>query len=490
MRKCGILLSVSSLPSKYGIGTLGKSAYSFIDFLVRSGQTFWQILPLSPVSFGNSPYQSFSAFAFNPYYIDIQELIKDGLLTSEECSAFDFGNDERCVDYKALYNNRPQLLKKAAKRFDVSNEDYLKFCRDNEFWLSDYAFFMAYKEKNSMLPLKKFDAAVKRREPRAMELFSFENGELLQFYKITQYLFYRQWINLRKYANDNGVQIIGDIPIYVSEDSCDVWSYPELFSVDGELNTVLAAGCPPDEFSKGGQLWGNPVYNWPEHEWTGYDWWLKRMKQAYEMFDVTRIDHFRGFYSYYAVASESETAENGEWIDANGEAFMAALKKEIPDMKIIAEDLGFITPEIRSRMESSGFPGMKIIQFGFDSDGENEHLPHNFERNSVVYTGTHDNSTAIGWLASSSRREVEFALDYFDVGSVTRLPSAFIRGALSSVSDIAIIPMQDYLRQGDASRMNVPSTIGNNWTYRITHGDMNSNLADKLFRQATVYSRL
>ena len=489
MRKSGILLSISSLPSAYGIGTLGKSAYDFVDFLRKSGQKYWQILPLSPVSFGNSPYQSFSAFAFNPYYIDLGFLVEDGLLTREECLACNFGDDETRVDYAALCKNRPVLLKKAASRFDTSENGYAQFCRENSFWLSDYAVFSAYKEKCGFLALEKFPDKIKHRDKEALDKFCVENEDEIKYCKITQYLFYKQWIKLKRYANDNGVHIIGDIPIYVSGDSSDVWTHPELFCVDASLAPVLSAGCPPDAYSKKGQLWGNPVYNWSEHEKTEYCWWMSRLRQANSLFDVTRIDHFRGFYSYYAIA-KGKTAENGKWLEADGEGFMEKLKAELPGMKIIAEDLGFITPEIKKRMEKSGFPGMKIMQFGFDSGTDNEHLPHNFEKNSVVYTGTHDNRTAVGWLVSSKKEAVEFAMDYFDVNFTKRLPEALIRGALSSVSDTAIIPMQDYLRQGDTSRMNVPSTVGDNWVYRITEDDMNDHLAERLYRQAKLYSRL
>lgn len=490
MRKCGILLSISSLPSKYGIGTLGKSAYDFVDFLKKAGQSYWQILPLSPVSFGNSPYQSFSAFAFNPYYIDLDFLKEDGLLTDGECDSLNFGTNKTRIDFSLLYENRPKILKTAAKRFDTGNEDYIRFCSDNDFWLSDYAVFMAYKEKHGMLPLKDFPEDIKKREKTALDRFIRSNKDTIEYHRITQYLFFSQWIKLRKYANDNGVHIIGDIPIYVSADSCDVWVNPGLFSVNEELSPYLSAGCPPDDFSPDGQLWGNPVYNWEIHEKNGYEWWLRRLRQAYSLFDVTRIDHFRGFYSYYAIPAEDKNAKGGKWINANGEKLMETLKASLPDMRIIAEDLGFITPEIKERMVKSGFPGMKILQFGFDSGEENEHLPHNFIKNSVVYTGTHDNRTAVGWLVSARRESVEFAMDYFDVNFTTRLPQAMIRGALSSVSDTAIIPMQDYLGQGDAHRMNIPSTVGENWVYRITEDDMNENLANRLYRQAKLYSRL
>ena len=490
MRKCGILLSISSLPSPYGIGTLGASAYRFVDFLKRSGHTFWQILPLSPVSFGDSPYQSFSAFAFNPYYIDPDFLVSDGLLTKDECLSYDFGCDETLVDYALLYENRHLLLKKAANRFDTHDGEFVKFCEENSFWLDDYSVFMTAKEMNGMRALSELPENLKKREEEALRKFKTENKKLIDYYKITQYLFFSQWIKLRRYAKDMGVHIIGDIPVYVSEDSSDVWAQPELFSVDENLKVKLSAGCPPDDFSKDGQLWGNPVYEWKKHEETKYDWWIKRLKQASSLFDVTRIDHFRGLYSYYAVPPGEATAKNGSWFHADGERLIEKIKSELPDMKIIAEDLGFITHDIRERMEKSGFPGMKILQFGFDTDPQNEHLPHNYTRNTVAYTGTHDNSTVVGWLSSAKKECVSFALDYFGVNFIKNLPKAMIRGLFSSVSDTVIVPFQDYLGQGDDKRMNVPSTLGGNWQYRITDYDMSEKLSDKLYRLAKTYSRL
>ncbi len=490
MRKSGILLAISSLPSKYGIGTLGKSAYDFIDFLKKSGQYYWQILPINPTSFGNSPYQSFSAFAFNPYFIDLDELVKDGLLEETECLEYNWGNDVKRVDYSALYENRPKILKKAAERFVPDNEPlYSKFCSENGFWLDDYAFFMALKEKYNMLPLIKFPLAVRIRDETTLATLRKECQTQIDFHKITQFLFYKQWIKLKEYANHNGVHIIGDIPIYVSADSSDVWTYPELFCVSCDRTPQEVAGCPPDDFSENGQLWGNPVYDWSVHKKQGYSWWIKRLRQSQELFDTVRIDHFRAFYSFYCIKAGSENAKNGEWKNADGENFMQSIKSALPNLKCIAEDLGFITEDIRRRMASSGFPGMKILQFAF-TDTNSEHLPHNFSKNSVVYTGTHDNDTMAGWQITAPRKEVEFAMDYLDVNFTWRLTDAFIKAALSSVSDTAIIPMQDYLKQGKQSRMNIPSTIGDNWIYRIEYGDIDDNLINKIYRQTKLYSRL
>lgn len=490
MRKSGILLAVSSLPSKYGIGTLGKSAYDFIDFLKKSGQYYWQILPINPTSFGNSPYQSFSAFAFNPYFIDLEELVEQGLLSESECNGYDWGKDKKRVDYSALYENRPKILRKAADRFDIkNNHEYTEFCTKNEFWLDDYAFFMSLKEKYNMRPLTEFPLAVRIRDEKTLNDLKKECVSRINYHKITQFLFYRQWIKLKEYANHNGVRIIGDIPIYVSADSSDVWTHPELFCVSCDRIPQEVAGCPPDDFSPDGQLWGNPVYDWSIHKKQGYSWWIKRLKQAEELFDTVRIDHFRGFYSFYCIPADAKTAKDGEWKRVDGESFMESIKKALPKLNVIAEDLGFITEDIRRRMASSGFPGMKILQFAF-TGGDNENLPHNYSKNSVVYTGTHDNDTTTGWQITAPRKDVEFAMDYFDINFTWRLTDAFIKAALSSVCDTAIIPMQDYLKQGKQSRMNIPSTIGDNWIYRIEHGDIDDNLINKIYRQTKLYSRL
>lgn len=489
MRKSGILLSISSLPSDYGIGTLGKSAYEFVDFLKKSGQYYWQILPVNPVSFGNSPYQSFSAFAFNPYYIDLDILVDQGLLKKDEILQFDWGNNPRQVDYSLMYKNRPEILRIAASRFDTHNRRYLNFCQDNQFWLEDYSLFMAVKEENGMLPISSLpENFIKKDKDTLLRIKSELKGKI-EYHRIVQFLFYRQWINLKKYANYNGIHIIGDIPLYVSADSSDVWSEPELFAVDASLKPVYVAGCPPDDFSPEGQLWGNPLYNWSEHKTNGYSWWLKRINQANELFDAVRIDHFRGLYSYYCIDAEEETARNGRWIKSDGEALIKAIKKSFPRLQIIAEDLGFITDEIKYRMASSGFPGMKILQFGFDG-GDSEHLPHNFRQNSIVYTGTHDNPTTLGWIKTSPQKNVEYAMDYFNVNFTGKLTSAFVRSALASVCDTAIIPMQDYLKQDNQSRMNTPSTTGDNWIYRIEHGNIDDNLTEKILRLTKLYSRL
>ncbi len=489
MRKSGILLSVSSLPSNYGIGTLGKSAYNFIDFLKASGQYYWQILPINPISFGNSPYQSFSAFAFNPYYIDLDELINWKLLKEEEVTALNWGKSQKRVDYGELYINRPIILKLVAKRFNKSDCEYRKFCTENKFWLSDYSLFMAVKEKYKMLPLSALPQKFKERDRNTIENLKFKLKEETEYHQITQFLFYKQWTKLKNYARNNDIHIIGDIPIYVSADSSDVWSEPKLFTVDEKLNPIRVAGCPPDEFAPEGQLWGNPLYDWKEHENSDYCWWLKRIEQASKLFDCLRIDHFRGFYSFYSIDAKEKNAVNGKWVENNGEKLMNKIKENFPHSKIIAEDLGFIDDRIKERMALSGFPGMKILQFGFDSEN-NEHLPHNYIRNSVVYTGTHDNPTVKGWQGSAPMKNVEYAMDYLHVNFPGNLTDAFIRSAMSSVCDTAIIPMQDYLKQDNNSRMNTPSTVGDNWIYRIEDTDMGDNLKEKIYKLTRLYGRL
>lgn len=490
MRKSGILLSISSLPSPYGIGTLGKSAYDFVDFLKNSGQYYWQILPINPTSFGNSPYQSFSAFAFNPYFIDLDFLVEDGLLTKDECLCFDWGDDKKRVDYSLIYENRPKILSKAADRFDCNNPDYIRFCEENEYWLEDYSFFMALKNRYAMKELTMFPLKVRTRDTVTLDTLKKICEEKIRFHKITQFLFYSQWERLSAYAEKNGVHIIGDIPIYVSADSCDVWASPKQFCVDPNRNPYLVAGCPPDDFSPNGQLWGNPVYDWDYLKRDGYSWWIKRFRQASRLFHTVRVDHFRGFYSYYTIEAGAKDGKNGEWKNADGEDFMEKIKQAVPGIRIIAEDLGFMDEDIRKRIEKSGFPGMKILQFAFSSDGENEHLPHNFRKNTVVYTGTHDNNTTLGWQFVSPKKDVEFAMDYLGVSFSTRLTDAFVRSALSSVSDTAIIPMQDYLKQGGNSRMNTPGIMGDNWIYRIEEKDIDNNLINRIYRQTKLYSRL
>ncbi|MBQ8281873.1 MAG: 4-alpha-glucanotransferase, partial [Lachnospiraceae bacterium] len=400
-RSAGVLLSVSSLPSKYGIGCFSESAYKFIDWLKESGQTYWQILPLGPTSFGDSPYQSFSTFAGNPYFISLEELIELGLLTREECDSEDFGSDEESVDYNKLYNRRFPLLRKAYGKSDVKNEhEYIKFCEENK-WLDDYSLFMAVKDKFGGVSWSEWDENIRLRKPEAMERYSDELSDDVEFYKFLQYQFNKQWTKLKEYANDRGIQIIGDIPIYVAFDSADTWANPELFQLDENNVPKAVAGCPPDGFAADGQLWGNPLYDWDKHKETNFEWWISRLAHCFSLYDVVRIDHFRGFDEYYSIPYGDTTAHNGHWEKGPGMDLFTAVEHALGRKEVIAEDLGYVTDSVRQLVYDSGFPNMKVLEFAFDSrdtGSRNDYLPHNYGENCVAYTGTHDNQTIASWF--------------------------------------------------------------------------------------------
>ena len=490
MRKSGILLPVSSIPSKYGIGTFSKEAYQFIDFLEKSGQTLWQILPLGPTGYGDSPYQSFSTFAGNPYFIDLEALIKEGLLKRSDCSKYDFGDDENSVDYEKIYNSRFEVLRKAFKNSSIQEDkNFQKFDKENSYWLDDYALFMAIKNANDGKSFLEWDDDLKLRNKEALENEKQKNKEEILFYKFQQYYFTKQWKALKKYANEKGIEIIGDIPIYVALDSADVWANPELFQLDENLNPIGVAGCPPDSFSETGQLWGNPLYKWDYHKETGYKWWLKRMAYCYELYDIVRIDHFRGFDEYYYIPYEDETAEFGHWEKGPGYDLFGTIKEKLGEKKIIAEDLGFLTDSVIELVKKCGYPGMKILQFAFDSKEESDYLPHNYGHNSVVYTGTHDNDTIAGWYKTLCKKDKTFAKEYLNISSEEEIEWVFIRAALASVSDIAVIPMQDYLGLGSKARINIPSTLGINWKWRMGQKDCNKNLAVRIKKLCKMYGR-
>ncbi len=472
MRQSGILLPVFSLYGDYGIGTLGKGAYDFIDFLSRSAQSYWQILPINPVSYGNSPYQSPSVFAGNPYFIDPDFLVRDGLLCESDVAPHRSENTG-VIDYGEMFLRRISLLKKAAENVSDKDSEYLAFTKENSFWLGDYGAFMALKEKNNMLPHHKWTQKITD--------ITKASQEGIIHCKI-QFLFHRQWIALKKYANDNGVNIIGDLPIYPSQDSSDYYFFKESF-----LPERLAA-CPPDTFSPTGQLWGNPVYNWDKMERDDFLWWKQRLRQAFSLFDTVRIDHFRGIYEYYSVPSTATDAVNGKWEKGPGMKFVAMIRESFPNPDIIAEDLGFLTDSTRQFFRESGFDGMKILQFAFDTHNS-EHLPHNYTRNSVAYTGTHDNPTVRQWLCTSPEKQVTLAADYLGVTNVQHLGDGFIRGVLSSVCRRAIIPLPDWLNLGCRGRINTPGTVGNNWQYRIKESDLSNNLSEKILFYTKLFNR-
>ncbi len=476
MRKSGILLSITSLPGNYGIGTLGKAAFDFVDFLASSGQYYWQILPLNPPGFGNSPYQAHSAFAGNHFLLDPHFLLNDELLSKSEEESLRLPNTGR-VDYSNFNLSRLAVLKNAAERVGESDENFKRFVLENSFWLDDYCMYMALKEKNEMKGLSKWKGDITHFDEK-----------IAAAHKKLQFLFFRQWENLKAYANKNGVHIIGDIPIYVSHDSADFFANKELFLIDEWGNPSALAGCPPDSFAKEGQLWGNPIYNWEKMEQSGFDWWKKRFLLSQKMFDVVRIDHFRGFYEYYSVPSGSVNAVNGEWKKGPGMNFVCEIKKAFPSLGIIAEDLGFLTDETRTFFKESGFPGMKVLQFAFD-EKNSEHLLHNFSKNCVVYTGTHDNPTVVDWQCVAKKETLSFAMDYLGAKNSADLSNCFIRAALSSVAETAIVPIQDWLKKGKNGRMNTPSTVKNNWEFRIQNDELSNKLSKKILFYTNLFSR-
>lgn len=492
MRASGILLPISSLPSKYGIGCFSKEAYNFVDGLKKAHQRYWQILPLGPTSYGDSPYQSFSTFAGNPYFIDLGRLQAEGLLKWDEIEECDFGSDDRYVDYAKIYYERYDILRDAYERFDLENDsEYKAFEKENAFWLDDYALYMAVKDYFDDVAWTEWDEDIRLREEAAMEHYSQMLETDIGFYKFLQYEFDKQWMELKKYANEQGVKIIGDIPIYVAFDSADCWAHPELFQFDENNTPIAVAGCPPDAFAADGQLWGNPLYKWEYHKETGYKWWITRVKNSIKWYDVVRIDHFRGFDEYYSIPYGDKTAKNGHWVKGPGIDLFNAIKAELGEVNIIAEDLGYLTDSVIKLVKDAGFPGMKIIQFAFDSREESNYYPYTYTSNSVVYTGTHDNDNIQGWYDSISEKDRENAREYmhnFDSDRI-EIHWDFIKVALASVSNLAIIPMQDYLGLGSKCRMNIPSTLGGNWTWRVLEHEITDSLLEKIKKLTDMYGR-
>ncbi len=489
VRASGVLMPIFSLSSKYGIGTFGREAFRFVDFLYEGGQSYWQILPLSPTNYGDSPYQSFSSYAGNPYFIDIELLIEEGLLKKSEADSFDFGSESEKINYGRLYENRSPLLKLAFNRFEKSAE-YELFCRENAFWLDDYALFYAIKSQNPAIPLCEWEAPLKKREEGAIEGVKRELSDEVEFCKFCQFKFYEQWFALKNYANQKGIKIIGDIPIYVAADSADLWANPSQFQVDGSLRPKSVAGCPPDAFSDEGQLWGNPLYDWKCMKKDGYRWWKSRLAFALKIYDVVRIDHFRAFESYYAIPATDKNAINGKWVKGPDIGFFKEIKNELgEELPIIAEDLGFLTPAVHTLLKKSGFPGMKVLQFAFDSREESNYLPHNYINNCVVYTGTHDNDTVMGWTETAAVEDVRFAKRYLHAAADESFNWTMMRAALGSVADTCILMMPDLLGLGSEGRINTPSTLGGNWQWRIADGCINSWLARILRENTELYSR-
>ncbi len=486
MRESGILMHITSLPGPYGIGTLGKSAYAFVDFLKKAGQSVWQILPLTPTGFGDSPYQSCSAFAGNPYLIDLTLLMQEGLLQQSEPDALQWSRTEDRVDFGLQYENRQKMLKLAYSRF-TGGEDFDRFCRANSSWLSDFSLFQALKDENRGAPWYLWEKGLKHRDPDALWNARQRLKDAIRFYCFVQFLFDRQWHALHSYAKENGIRILGDVPIYVPLDSADVWSAPELYQLDENLDPVAVAGCPPDAFSEDGQLWGNPLYRWDVHKKEGYSWWIGRIQSAARRYDLIRIDHFRGFESYWSVPYGDTTARNGQWIKGPGLDFIKAL----PNVPMVAEDLGVITPPVKKLRDDSGFPGMKVLQFAFDPDHPSDYLPHNCTANSVCYTGTHDNMTLSQWLDSLPERTRQFTADYMRLTEEEGFVWGVIRTAMSTPSKLCILQMQDPLELGSDARMNFPGTqTDRNWTWRATEGFASDALAGKLKKLTALYFRI
>ena len=481
-------MHISSLPSDYGIGTMGKEAYKFVDFLYEAKQRCWQILPLGPTSYGDSPYQSFSTNAGNPYFIDLDILQEEGLLKKSDYSSLNWGKDNKKTDYETIYNNRFKVLRKAFKRFkeNVPNEFY-NFLHKNEKWISNYAMFMSIKDENDGKSWLIWDDSLRKRDSHALWEFNSAHEDDIMFWEFLQFKFFEQWEKLKKYANDKGISIIGDIPIYVALDSAEVWVYPDLFELDNDLIPTAVAGCPPDAFSPTGQLWGNPLYRWQRHKEFGYNWWIDRIKAATELYDIVRIDHFRGFEGYYSIPYGDETAEHGQWLKGPGMELFGAVRNALGDLPIIAEDLGFLTEDVHRLLRDSGFPGMKVLEFAFDPREESNYLPHTYTSNSVVYVGTHDNDTILGWLDDLDKDTIEFCKKYIDADD--DIVWKMIKTAMASVSDTAIIQMQDYLELGSEARMNIPSTLGGNWEWRMGKRDATKKLAKKIADMTRTYGR-
>ena len=490
MRASGVLMPVSSLPSRYGIGCFSKEAYEFVDCLERAGQSKWQVLPLGPTGYGDSPYQPFSTFAGNPYFIDLDTLVEEGLLYKEECERLQCGGDPRFVDYERIYFSRNEILRKAYERFSA-DEKFHAFCKKEQEWLEPYCLFRAIKDSQNGALWTTWPEELRKSGSKEVQNKKKELEKEMEYYQFLEYEFDRQWNKLKAYANKKGITIIGDLPIYVAIDSADAWANPKMFQMDEDGVPSAIAGCPPDAFSATGQMWGNPLYDWKVQKKTGYKWWIQRMKRSFVLYDTVRIDHFRGFESYYAIPYGNKTAEIGEWRKGPGMALFDAVKASLGDLSIIAEDLGFVTPEVRKLLKDSGYPGMKVLQFAFDDDPKSTYLPQNFETsNCIAYTGTHDNMTLRGWIHGSPSKTIAFAKRYLHCRSANDLPAAILRLTWSSTAKLAVAQMQDFLDAGPEGRMNTPSTTGGNWQYRTLTSDFNPRLAKRIYQLNELYNRL
>lgn len=497
-RNSGVLLSVTSLPSKYGIGCFDQAAYDFVDWLEKAGQRYWQILPLGATSHDgayDSPYQAYSAFAGNPYFISLDALVDEGVLTREECDAADFGSEPGHVDYDKLYAGRLPLLRKAYERSAIhKNPAYQQFISENSWWLDDYALFMAVKAFFGGDKWTQWPEDIRMHYGFALDYYREKLYFDVEFQKYLQFKFYEQWSKLKKYANDKDILIVGDIPIYVSPDGSDIWAQPELFELDGNNMPTRIAGCPPDSFNADGQVWGNPLYRWDYHRATGYRWWITRMWYSYKLYDVVRIDHFRGFDEYFAIPADTGSAMDGRWEKGPGMELFRTLKANLGERGVIAEDLGLLTDTVRQLVADSGFPNMKVLQFAFDRadiGGANDYLPHNYNNNCVVYTGTHDNEAIHGWFMGLSKEDKALVRDYLGDHDTPNkwMYKQLIAMAMRSAAKDCIIPAQDWLGLDNTSRMNAPGTVGVNWSWRLLPGQMTDELAQEILTVTKRFGR-
>lgn len=492
-RSSGVLLHITSLPGKYGIGSLGKEGYEFVKFLVKAGQKIWQILPLGPTGYGDSPYQCFSAFAGNPLLIDIDRLVHRKLISKSDIPNESF--DEDRVDYGRVINFKYSIFRKAFENFKKDNsyikDSFKRFCNNNSFWLEDFSLFMALKSHFGGRSWLEWDVDVKFRKHDALEYYRDTLKEEIEFHKFLQFIFFDDWMELKSFANRNGVEIVGDIPIFVAMDSADTWSNTGIFMFDENLVPIKVAGVPPDYFSATGQLWGNPLYDWDKLRATNYEWWIRRITMSLKIYDYIRIDHFRGFAGYWAVPYGSETAVNGRWEKAYGLELFSKVQEALGGkLPIIAEDLGVITPDVVELRDKFGFPGMKVLQFAFNNWNDSEYLPHNYDRNCVVYTGTHDNDTTVGWFNSISDDDKEYVMKYAGVASSKEINWVLIKLAMSSSAVFSIVPMQDILGLGSEARMNRPGVAYGNWSWRLKSKQITNRIIDRLYDLSKIYSRI
>lgn len=528
-RNAGILMPVSSLPSPYGIGTFGKDAYDFVTFVKECNHKYWQVLPLGPTTYGDSPYQSYSAFAGNPYFVDLDMLIEAGFLLKSEVISRDWGDgivpvnvseddavngrfgtyrdgnigDERYVSYEKIYNNRFDILRIAYNRFKAAYAESKKtlakglplykqfdnFVKDNADWLEDYALFMALKSHFNNVSWGEWETDIKFRKPEAMSRYEEQLSDDIGYWKFIQFEFYLQWNALKQYANSNGIEIIGDIPIYMGYDSVDVWANQGEFQLDENLTPIKVAGVPPDAFSDAGQKWGNPLYDYDKMEANGFSWWRKRMAASAKLYDVIRIDHFIGIVKYYTIPADMPDARQGEYRQGPGQKLLDAINESIGDKKIIAEDLGVEVPEVAKILKENGYPGMKVLEFAFGGDRKNPHLPYNYTQNLVCYGGTHDNETLLGFFEDRGDWELGYAYDYLDTRDKGRMVDQVFRAAYSSVAVLTVFAVQDILKLGNWARMNLPSSMGNNWKWRMQKGQLGQHELECMRYLASVFDR-